>query len=287
MLLQLKLSGGSDIVLIKKKEITELSENIRRAIDGKDVDFRDNKEGALSILKNDINTLVHMKNEQMNSAQTERDLLADYLADISHQLKTPITSMMIMTELLYAAPAEKQEEFIGNIKLSLTRMEWLASTLLKMAKLDSGVVNFSFTTILAGELIKDAIQPLEILLDVKNQSIEILNDVEVVCDKRWTGEALTNLIKNASENSPEHSKVIVDSGTNPIYSWISITDSGKGFQKEQYAGLFKRFEYSKSENGYGIGMPLALSILRGQNGDIDIDYGGKGKGATFTIKFYK
>ncbi|RBP66029.1 signal transduction histidine kinase [Alkalibaculum bacchi] len=274
-------------MLIKKKEIIELSDNIRSAIDGKDIDFRDNREGPFSILRNDINTLVHIKNEQMNSAQLERDLLADYLADISHQLKTPITSMMIMAELLDTAPVDKQKEFIGNIKISLVHMEWLVSTLLKMARLDSGAVDFSRVTIQAGELIKSALKPLGILLDVKNQSVEILNDTELSCDKRWTVEALTNLLKNASEYSPVNSKIYVNSGVNPIYSWISITDSGEGLRKEQYASLFKRFEYSKSEKGYGIGLPLALSIVRGQNGDIEIDGGGHGKGATFSIKFYK
>lgn len=274
-------------MLISRKEITELSDNIRRAIDGKEIDFRDNQEGALSILKNDINTLVHIKDEQMNAAQKERDLLADYLADISHQLKTPITSMMIMAELLENAPKKKQEEFIGNIKISLSRMEWLVSALLKMAKLDSGAVDFSITGIQTGELVRLALQPLEILLDVKNQTIEIQNDTELFCDKRWTAEALTNLIKNASEHSPKDSKIVVDSGVNPIYRWISITDSGEGLNREQYAGLFKRFTYSTSDNGYGIGIPLALSIVRGQNADIDIESGGKGTGAIFKIKFYK
>jgi signal transduction histidine kinase len=274
-------------VLIKKKEITELSDNIRRAIDGKDIDLRDNREGPFSILKNDINTLIHIKNEQMNSAQSERNLLVDYLADISHQLKTPITSMMIMTELLDTAPTEKQEEFIGNIKISLSRMEWLVSTLLKMAKLDSGVVDFSIETVMTGELVKSALQPLEIMLDVKNQTVELLNDIKVSCDKRWTVEAMTNLIKNALEHSPRNGTIYIDSDTNPIYSWISITDSGVGLRKEQYASLFKRFEYSTNENGYGIGLPLALAIIRGQNGDIEIDGGGNGKGATFTIKYYK
>lgn len=287
MRLKLKQSGGLDIVLINRKEITGLSDNIRRAIDGKEIDFRDNQEGALSILKNDINTLVHIKNEQINAVQKECDLLTDYLADISHQLKTPITSMMIMAELLENAPKEKQEEFIHNIKISLSRMEWLVSVLLKMAKLDSGAVDFSITGIQAGELVGLALQPLEILLDVKNQAIEIQNDTELFCDKRWTTEALTNLIKNASEHSPKDSKIVVDSGVNPIYQWISITDSGEGLSREQCGGLFKRFAYSAGNNGYGIGLPLALSIVRGQNGDIDIESGGKGKGATFMIKFYK
>lgn len=274
-------------MFIKKKEIAALSDNIRNAIDGKNIDFRDNKEGPLSILKNDIHTLAHIKNEQMHFARSERDLLADYLADISHQLKTPITSMRIMADLLDTVPADKQAEFIDNIKISLTHMEWLITTLLKMARLDSGAVNFSTVTVSADQLLKAAIQPLEILLEVKNQSVELLHDSELLCDKRWTGEALTNLLKNASEYSPVNSKIYVDSGSNPISRWISVTDSGKGIPAEKYAGLFKRFAYSQSENGYGIGLPLALSIIKGQNGDIEIDGGGKGTGSTFTIKFFQ
>lgn len=283
----MKQSGGLGTVLIKKKEITTLSENIRKAIDGKEIDFRDNREGPWSILKNDINTLVRINTEQRNTAQHERDLLADYLADISHQLKTPVTSMMIMADLLENAPTDKQREFIANIKISLTRMEWLLATLLKMARLDSGAVEFSMAEISAGELLKEAMHPLEVLLDVKNQTVELANDTILFCDRRWTAEALTNLLKNASEYSPEHGKIIVDSGSNPIYHWISVTDCGNGISKEKILGLFKRFEYSQSENGYGIGLPLALSIVRGQNGDIEIDGGGRRTGATFTIKFFK
>lgn len=272
-------------MLIRKREIAELSDKVRSAIDGKTVDFRDNREGVLSILKNDVNTFVTIRNEQLNSVQKERDLLAKYLADISHQLKTPITSMMLMADLLDHAPPDKQAEFAGNIKISLARMEWLVAALLKMARLDSGAVDFSMAEISAGELVKEAVQPLAILLDVKNQTVELKNDVELVCDRRWTAEALTNLLKNASEYSPINSKIYVDSGSNPIYRWISVTDHGQGIPKEMYARLFRRFEYSNSENGYGIGLPLALSIVRGQNGDIEMD--GGGKGAVFTIKFFK
>lgn len=273
-------------MLIKKSDVTELSEGIRSAINGKSVDFRDNKEGAWSILKNDINTLVNMKNEQTNLAQKERDILTEYLANISHQLKTPITSMKIMADLVEMAPPQKQAEFMKSIKISLSRMEWLVATLLKMARLDSGVIEFSIVSIKAKELVKKALQPLEILLDVKNQTVDVVNDVELMCDQRWTAEALTNLIKNASEYSPVNGKITIDCGINPIYRWISVTDSGTGLKKENFAGIFERFSYSQNEDGYGIGLPLAQSIIRHQNGDIDIDGGGKGKGATFIIKFF-
>ena len=274
-------------MLIKKREVVELSENIRKAIDGQKVDFRVNREGAWGILKNDIHTLVSLKSEQAESFHLERDFMADSLANISHQLKTPLTSMMIMADLLENAPAEKQGEFIANIKIGLTRMEWLVSALLKMSKLDTGAVEFSMKSISSSQLLDIALEPLQILLDVKNQCVEISNDIELVCDKRWTAEALTNILKNASEYSPENSKIYVDCGMNPICKWISVTDSGEGIPKEKIAGIFRRFEGSRSDKGYGVGLPLALAILRGQNGDIEVNVGEQGSGAIFTMKFFK
>lgn len=272
---------------IKKSEITILSENVRKAIDGQPVDFCDNRENPLSILKNDIHTLVSLKNEQMNSATLEQQLLSECLSNISHQLKTPITSMRIMADLLENAPPEKQMEFISNIKTGLTRMEWLTDALLKMARLDSGVIAFSITTVPIKRLLKTALESLEILLDVKNQKIELLHEIDLPCDSHWTAEALTNLIKNASEYSPENSIIKVDCGENPIYYWISVTDSGKGISRADLSSLWNRFTGSRSKTGYGIGLPLALAIVRGQNGDIDVDGGGSGTGATFTIKLFK
>lgn len=185
--------------------------------------------------------------------EAERDSLAEYMADISHQLKTPITSMMIMMDLLE----------------------------------DAKTIAFAPQKIKVSELIRSVMPSIEILLDVNNQSVVIAQDVEIICDRRWTIEALTNIIKNAMEHSPKGGSVTIDSGVNPMYEWISVTDSGMGLAKEQYAALFRRFENSTNENGYGIGMPLALSIMKGQNGDIDVELGGNGKGATFLLKFFK
>ena len=272
---------------IKKKELTELSENIRKAIAGQEVEFRDNKEGELSILKNDMHTLVNIQKEQENYAKKESEMLSKYLADISHQLKTPITSMMLMAILLEDAPPQKQREFIFNIKSELTHMEWLVASLLKMAKLESKTVTFTKTNISVRELLDSSMKPLEILLDIKNQHIVLQNDITLACDKRWTIEALTNLLKNASENTPESKKLVIDSGETPIYAFISVTDGGNGITREKLQSLFKRFENSGNEKGYGIGLPLALAIMRGQDGDIEVEPGGHGTGATFTMKFYK
>jgi len=282
-------------VLISKREIETLSADVRRIIDGQDVDLRDNREGALSLLKNDIHTLAKLKNEQVDALQADRAALKDALANISHQLKTPLTSMMIMADLLendraQDAPApDKQAEFIANIKTGLARTEWLVSSLLKMAKLDAGAVEFTRTRVSARTLVELALEPLQILLDVKNQRVTVVGELEFNCDMRWTAEALTNILKNASEYSPEGSEIHVESGENPLYAWLAVKDRGTGISNAEIARLFKRFEGSRSEKGYGIGLPLALAIMRGQSGDIQVDGGGKsdGDGATFTLKFLR
>ena len=283
----MKRFGGLDIVWISKREIIKLSDEIRKIIDGQSLDLRNNQEGVWGILRNDIHTLANQKNEQVDALQNERDVMRDTLTNISHQIKTPLTSMMIMADLLENAPHEKQEEFLSNIRTGLMRLEWLASALLKMAKLDAGAVVFTGEDVSSDVLVNLALEPLQILLDIKNQNVVISGEEFFNCDKRWTAEALTNVIKNASENSPEDSVIHIETGTNPICKWISIKDSGLGIPRAELAGIFRRFEGSRSNKGYGIGLPLALAIMRGQNGDIVVDGGGNETGATFTLKFYR
>ena len=283
----LKQLGGGGIVWISKKEMEQLCVAVRGYQNGQNADIRDHQEGTFSILKNDIYSLVQSKNEQLIQTETERDILAEYMSDISHQLKTPITSMMIMMDLLEDAEPKKQQEFVQNMKVSLSKMEWLIGALLKMAKLDAKAITFTSQKVNVSELVQAIMPSIEIMLDVNNQSVIIERDIEIYCDKRWTIEALTNIVKNAMEHSPKGGTITIDSGVNPMYEWISVTDSGKGLKKEQYAALFKRFENSTNENGFGIGMPLALSVMKGQNGEIDVELGGNGKGATFLLKFFK
>jgi signal transduction histidine kinase len=146
-------------------------------------------------------------------------------------------------------------------------------------------VEFGADTIKSDELIRIALEPLQILLELKNQSVNFEGGVPLFCDTRWTSEALTNIIKNASEISPEGGTIRIETGTNPICKWISVTDSGAGIERGKIFNLFRRFE--ESDKGYGVGLPLALAIMRGQNGDIEVDGGGNGQGATFTLKFFK
>lgn len=152
-----------------------------------------------------------------------------------------------------------------------------------MAKIDAHAVTFSKRAVTVSELIGDVMPAVSILLDINSQTLQIINDLKIDCDKKWTVEALTNIIKNAIEHLPNDSEIVIDSGENPMYQWISVQDSGAGMNRSSYAALFKRFEYSTNENGFGIGMPLALSIIKGQGGDIDIDFGGKGQGESEVV----
>ena len=272
---------------ISKQEIEELSDIVKGYASGDRTDIRDNKEGAFSILKNDIYSLVDLQNEQLQNTQKQRDILAQYMSDISHQLKTPITSMSIMIDLLETADEEKQAEFISNIKFMLGKMEWLVKTLLSMAKIDAGAVDFIKKPMKVSELLEEVLPSVSILLDINSLTIKQLNDTEIACDKRWTVEALTNIVKNAIEHSPEDTVIEIDSGENAIYNWISVRDHGEGIDKSQYAALFQRFQSSTNESGFGIGMPLALSIMKGQGGDIDIEVPPDNLGTVFILKFYK
>ena len=283
---------------IRKQVLEELSAAIRRIVDGGNADLLDNREGKLSILRNDIQTLVRLKQEQADALLKDKDKLRNSLSDISHQLKTPLTSMMVMADLLETAPPEKQPELVRNIQTGLTRTQWLVDSLLKMAKLDADAVAFSMRKTSAREIIGRALEPLRILLEIKDQTIETAGEAELMCDARWTAEALLNVIKNASEHSPAGGAIFIACGENPICQWISVTDSGKGLKPAQIARLFRRFQGSGAPSGYGIGLPLAQTILRGQNGELEVDGHGLPPhvaaltdkdypGATFTLKVYR
>ena len=158
-------------------------------------------------------------------------------------------------------------------------------TLLKMARLDSMSISFHKDKVEVSYLLDRALGSVEIMLDIRNQTVTLSQDMQLVCDRKWTTEALINILKNASECSEESREIIVDCGENPIYQWISVTNKGKGL-KRTLAGLFCRFENTNKENGYGIGLPLALSIMRAQNGEIEVQSDGISE-TTFIMKFYK
>ncbi|MDQ0253568.1 signal transduction histidine kinase [Evansella vedderi] len=275
------------------REIEKLSSYLRKISAGDyALDVRDNKEGELSILKNDIYKVTLMLSEQSSHLQKDKGTLTDAISDISHQLKTPITSMVVMTDLIRdenLQPA-KRSEFTRNIRVQLERIEWLVSSLLKLSKIDAGTIQFKKNPIQVKDLVKKAVTPLLIPMDIKEQTLSIKGDdsVTFLGDLNWTTEALINIVKNAVEHTPHGGELEISFSENPLFTEIVITDNGKGISKEELPYIFKRFFKGKNagEETVGIGLAMTQTIVTSQNGTIDVQ-SEVGKGTKFRLKFYK
>ena len=251
----------------------------------------DVKEGELSILQSEIYKFADRLTEQAELLSKEKDAMASAISDISHQLKTPLTSLVMMAELLEdeRLPAQKRAEFSQNLEMGLHRMEWLILSLLKIAKLDSGTMQMDYGEHRIRELAASAQKSLALLMESKSQLLWLEGDesIAVVCDFNWMVEALSNILKNAAEHSPEGSKITLSWGKNPICTWISVTDCGGGIAKKDMPHLFKRFYKGENaaKDSVGIGLALALSIMQKQRGDIEI-LNHEGQGAEFVLKIF-
>jgi signal transduction histidine kinase len=275
------------------REIQRLSGFLRRISNGDYLlDVRDNREGELSLLKNEINKVTTMLSEHGSLLRTDKVRLTDAISDISHQLKTPLTSMMVMADLLSQTnlPAEKRTEFTRHIRVQLERIEWLISSLLKLSKLDAGTVAFKMEPICVKHLIQKALEPVVIPMDIKGLVVSIQGEDSVTFkgDLKWSAEALINILKNAVEHTEEGGRIDISFEENPLFTEIMIVDHGKGMDKEDLPHIFKRFYKGKNagEGSIGIGLAMAHSIVNSQQGDIVVK-SERGSGTQFRIKFYK
>ena len=275
------------------REIEKLSNYLRKITNGDyNLDIRDNVEGELSILKNDIYKVTLMLSEQSSYLQQDKVRLTNAISDISHQLKTPLTSMMVMADLLGHPNLDvaKRKEFTHNIQAQLERIEWLVTSLLKLAKIDADIVQFKKDIVPANVLVQKAVQSVLIPMDIKQVSLEISgdNDVSFLVDLNWTSEALINILKNCIEHTDEGGSISISFVENTLYTELKIQDSGKGILIEDLPYIFKRFYKGKNagEESVGIGLALSYSIIKSQQGDIEVK-SEIGEGTTFLIKFYK
>ncbi|MFE8697366.1 sensor histidine kinase [Cytobacillus sp. FJAT-53684] len=275
------------------REIEKLSSYLRHITNGNySLDVRDNQEGELSILKNDIYKVTLMLSEQKSLLKQDKVLLTDAISDISHQLKTPLTSMMMMADFLNDAKLQKTKrmEFTHSIRQQLERMEWLVSSLLKLSKIDAGTVAFKKEQISVKRLIEKALEAVLIPMDIKEQSISIEGEEKTsfVGDLNWTSEALINILKNCVEHTPTGGALTISFSENILYTEIVIADNGEGIPKEDIPYIFNRFYKGKNagEDSVGIGLAMAHSIIKSQNGDIHVK-SKQEKGTQFQLKFYK
>lgn len=275
------------------REIEKLSNYLRQISSGDySLDVRDNQEGELSILKNDIYKVTLMLSEQSALLQEDKIKLTNAISDISHQLKTPLTSMTVMADLLSDPDihVEKRMEFTRNITIQLERIGWLVSSLLKFSKIDAGTILFKKDPIRVNKLVQKSLEPMLIPIDIKEQRVLIEGEdsTEIVGDLNWTAEAIINILKNCVEHTPEGGEITISFTENALFTEIVIADNGKGIPKAEIPYIFKRFYKGKNanEDSVGIGLALAQRIITEQNGTIDV-LSEEGIGTQFKIKFYK
>lgn len=248
-------------------------------------------EGQLGILQSEIYKLVVSLKEQSQNATRQNTYLADMLSDISHQIKTPLTSITIMTELLENPdlPEEKREEFIGKINQQVDRITWLIKNLLTLSQLEADVLKLKKEKISVSDLLKKACQPFEVMAEVKDISLEIqkAEEMELICDIHWTVEAVSNIIKNCIEHTASGGRVVVCAQQNNFATNIQISDNGEGIPKEHLPHIFERFYKggNTSSNSIGIGLAMSKQIIMRQNGNISVT-SKEGEGTTFLIKMY-
>ena len=255
--------------------------------------IEDNGEDEISRLRNELYKTTILLRESAENSEKEKTNLSNSLADISHQLKTPLTSIRIMLDNIEENPnmdEKTRNEFIEEISRQIDWISSLVISLLKLAKFDSGSIIMQDKDINVKKLIDNVINNLAIMIDIKNIKIEEKIDEDVIlrADYNWQLEALTNIIKNCIEHSKEDSKIKIEVENNSIFVKIKITDEGEGIAKEDLSHIFERFYKSKqvSENSIGIGLSLAKTIIEKENGYIKVD-SELGKGTTFEIKYLK
>jgi signal transduction histidine kinase len=272
------------------RQIDRLSLYLARINRGDDsLDVRDNKEGELSILKSEIYKVTVTLKEQNELLRRDKTAMADALSDISHQLKTPLTSMFMMTDLILDAglTEEDRSTFTQRIRMQLERLQWLVTSLLKLSKLDAGTARMEPAPVLAKKLLERSLEPLRIPMELKEQKLNLSGeDVTVWCNEAWTAEALLNILKNCVEYTPVKGEVTVAFSQNPLFTQVRITDTGPGIDPADLPHIFKRFYRGKhaSDESVGIGLAMAAAILEGQGGAVEAK-SHPGKGGEFVIRF--
>ncbi len=254
------------------------------------LDIRDYVEGDISTLKNDVYKMTIKLKEQTELSIKDKKYLEETLADISHQIKTPLTSMYVINDILSDNDLDKksQIEFLNKNRNQLERIEWLVTTLLKISRLDSGMVTLKRDNINIEDLINKTIEPIKIMAELKNILIETnIETSNFYLDFNWTLEALTNILKNACEHTNNNGSIKIEVNENPLYLNIKIIDNGVGISESDKKHIFDRFYKGKTnKDSIGIGLNMAKKIINLQNGEIEC-ISKINEGTTFDIKFYK
>lgn len=281
------------LVYTKKRidKLAELNNYLSLVCSGNfELDIADNAEGELSILKNNLYKVIILLRSQNEQLKKDKVYLADSLADISHQLKTPLTSMMVMTDLISKdSDPDKRAELIGIMETQLDKMKWLITNLLKLSKLDAGTAGFKHEIFSVKEVISQSVTPFLVAMDLKGINfIDMSSDFEIKGDDNWSTEAFANIIKNCLEHTERDGTITVSSEITTLYNSIIITDNGCGIAPQDLPHVFERFYHGKNSGGdsVGIGLALAKAVFENENAGISVE-SRENEGTKFEIRFYK
>ena len=275
------------------KEIDEITKYLE-AINNKNYTLKidENSEEELSILKNELYKVTVMLRENASNSLKDKINLKTALEDISHQLKTPLTSILIILDNLIDNPEmdyQTRVEFLHDLKRESIRIQSLIQSILKLSKFDSNTVQFIKQDIYLKQIVDEAIKNTESLADLKNIKINVEGNkkIKLNCDLLWQTEAVTNILKNCIEHSSKNTKIDIKYNNNSVYSYITITDYGEGISKEDISHIFERFYRGKnsSNESIGIGLSLSKTIIESNNGIISVE--SNSDKTTFIIKYFK
>lgn len=275
----------------KINEITKYIEEINRG--NYKLNIEENTEDELSILKNELYKIAIKLKEVAENSQKDKTTLKDSLSDISHQIKTPITSILIMLDNILSdenMPEDIKKDFIKDIKREIVNIKFLVESILKLSKIDSNSIKFIKKEVFIKDIINEAVKNVSMLSELKNIEIIVSGDdsIKTICDLKWQVEAITNILKNCIEHSYENRKIYINYNQNNMYTELKIEDNGTGIDAKDLPHIFERFYKGKnsSSDSVGIGLALSKSIIESNNGYIQVD-SKLNKGTTFIIKYLK
>lgn len=277
---------------VRYKKIAELSEQIDMALHNEEhLYISEANEGELSILQSEIVKMTLRIREQNDTLKKEKKHLADSLADISHQLRTPLTSVNIILSLLEKDTDKKQQKaLIREAGELFGQMDFLLASLLKLSRLDAGIVVFKKEGINISDLVSVSLRPFLIPMELHNIQVQtdIPKNAEISGDFKWFSEAFQNIIKNSMESVGDNGKIHIICKDNSLFTEITFHDDGAGLEKEDLPHLFERFYRGKDADatGYGIGLALCRTIIMRQGGTIAAKNHPQG-GAVFCVRFLK
>lgn len=276
---------------IQKKQTMDIAKRIERINLGDySLQIDENSEDELSLLDNQIYRTTVKFREQAENSRKDKENLQKSLSDISHQLKTPLTSIIVMVENILDdddMPLEIRREFLNDIKHNTNTISFLVQSLLKLSKLDAEAVKFRYEQVEVKSIVDECIKNTAVMAEILGVRLETdCNDIILNCDRKWLCEAVTNIIKNCIEHS-HNGNIKITADQNKLYTKISIKDNGSGITKEDLPHIFERFYKGKnsSDDSVGIGLSLAKTIIEKQGGYISVS-SELNKGSEFVIKFF-